>query len=961
MTAKIQFPTISSVFFDPLYEDAWSNWQEVIAHFAKQKFPLKELWLQRADTSQSFWDIFYQDLLTHWEVPPNGHPPSLFHLYATDQTTTKDIQQQIISSTNNPIWVIQENIDLLESIETFCRTPIFTTNLCEVAEIPLLQTTKDQAKSLLIKNKISLTPEETNAVKNHYQTPAEQATRTHLSLPHNPNDIELHMIAQSWSEHCKHKIFAANITVEEEGIPPYTIHSLYKSYIQKVSYELLESGRTELLSIFADNAGMVQFTPDTAICMKVETHNAPTAIDPYNGALTGICGVQRDILGTGLGAKPIFNIGALFFGPFVWEQPKDHPTPFLPPQHVFDKAMHGIGDAGDRTGIPTLGVDLFFGEEFVYRPVLFCGAGGILPIQQNSRSNVQKQAQPGDYVVIVGAKTTVTGSDGATMSSRALENTVEKKSSTIPSGEPIIARCITEFLLAARNESLYTSITDNGAGGLSCSIGEMAQESNGANIFLDKLYFTHDSIPCEPSGKVVPWKIFLSEAQDRMTVSVAPQNWPKFQTLAQEYSVRVHHIGEFTNSGYVTVHWKTKCIGHVQLKFLHKGCPPLQLRAVVKPPKNDLKPEKHPPLNNLEAIFLQILASPTIASKQHWLREFDNFLLGQTVIRPFDGVCGKGRSNASVIRPDPQKTNCIAVSSAIHPTLGNIDTKAAAIYAVDAAVRHAVSAGADPQRLYALDNFAWPNPIEGPTNPDGAQKLGKLVQSCQSLYEICKAYKIPLISGKDSMKNDFVAPNFKVSIPPLLMISLMGFIPHYQHTTTGFAKKTNSILYILGNTQEHFCASQFHQVLNLQGGSIPYIKDLQLQMQMYQQVYAGQQKNMFLSCRSIDRGGISIAIAELLIGGEKGAQIEIPLESDPYTFCFSESPGRFLLEIDPLQKQMVENLFVNYPLLRIGSITDTFFEVSWNKQILLHQSWQTLQSHWEKFSHSGPRKHWSVI
>ena len=757
---------------------------------------------------------------------------------------------------------------------------------------------------------LSLSAEEMKSIRDHYSRRDVITSRREAGLDDRPTELELEVIAQTWSEHCKHKIFNARIRYLDEKGRETQIDSLYRTYIQGVTRQCRD--RSDLLSVFDDNAGVFRFDEHNALCLKVETHNSPSALDPYGGAMTGIVGVNRDILGTGLGARPIFNTDVFCFAPPDYAG--EIPRPLLPPRRIFAEVHRGIRDGGNQSGIPTINGAILFDDRFLGKPLVFCGTGGILPMDIRGRSGYRKRVSPGDRIVMVGGRIGKDGIHGATFSSSAL--TEDSPSSAVQIGNPIIQRKMLDFLLEARDGHLYRAITDNGAGGLSSSVGEMARETGGCTLHLERAPLKYPGLK--------PWEILVSEAQERMTLAVPPDKWPALQALAERRDVEVSDLGVFENSGSMTVHYESQVVGILDMDFLHNGLPIMKLEAVWTPPVH-LEPGREEFDLNPEEVFLSMLARPNIASKERWVRQYDHEVLAQSVIKPFEGRFRDGPSDAAVIAPVYGSRKGLAIACGINPFYGDIDPHAMAMASVDEAVRNAVAVGGNPDRMVALDNFCWPDPVTSEETPDGRYKLAQLVRANQGLHKICLAYNLPLISGKDSMKNDYSAKGKKISVPPTLLVTVAAIVDDIEETVTSFFKHTDSLIYLLGPTRDELGGGELLRMRGFIGNKVPRI-DPERHLSRYRRVHDAMVKKQIESCHDLNEGGLSVTLAEMAIGGRIGCRVDLRQINNPESLSFtkllySESQGRFLLEIKPSRAPALERHFAGENFHELGKTT----------------------------------------
>ena len=602
---------------------------------------------------------------------------------------------------------------------------------------------------------LALSLEEMRAVRDHFAGPPRPRR------PREATDVELEMIAQTWSEHCKHKIFAASITYREGGREEI-IDSLFRTYIRSTT-ERIAGDRPFLRSVFHDNSGVIQVDEETLLAFKVETHNSPSALDPYGGAITGIVGVNRDILGTGQAARPIFNTNVLCFAD-PSTPPADVPAGLLPPARVMEGVHHGIVDGGNQSGIPVVAGAFLFDDSYIGKPLVFCGTGGLLPAELNGRPGWVKSVSPGDLAVMVGGRIGKDGIHGATFSSLALDEA--SPTSAVQIGDPIIQKRMTDLLMEARDLGLFAGLTDNGAGGLSSSLGEMALEPGGVRIHLDKC-------PLKYTG-LAPWEILLSESQERMSLAVRPAKIGELLSLAKRRGVEATVIGEFTDSGFVEVFHEGRQVARVACAFLADGVPRMHLEAAWDPAPRPTAPRQG---RGLAADLLALLADPNIASKEELVRQYDHEVQGRSVIKPFCGAREDAPTDGAVLRLRPGSFRGITVTHGICPRYGDHDAWRMAMCAVDEALRAHVALRRRPRPGRGARQLLLARPRRcRPSNPDGPRKLAQLVRACRGLAEACLAYSLPLISGKDSMKNDAFAGGRKISIRPTLLISLAGII-----------------------------------------------------------------------------------------------------------------------------------------------------------------------------------------
>ncbi len=755
-------------------------------------------------------------------------------------------------------------------------------------------------------------------------------------MPEVLTDVEIEVIAQSWSEHCKHKIFAAEIDYQEtpnlpRAIGAKSISGLYPSYIKAATKSC---NKDWLISVFSDNAGIVRFDSTLDLCIKVETHNSPSALDPYGGALTGILGVNRDILGTGLGAKPIANMDVFCFAPPSWpDQSVPEMNDFMPkglmnPRRILEGVHKGVEDGGNKSGIPTVNGAIHFDPDFCGKPLVFVGTVGILPQRlPDGRTSDQKGTKVGDKIVVIGGAVGADGIHGATFSS--LELNESSPSTAVQIGDPLTQKRVMDLLLEARDLGLYSGITDNGAGGLSSSLGEMATLTNGARFDLSLC-------PTKYPG-LKPFEIMISESQERMSLSVAPDKVEAFVKLCEARNVASTVLGEFTDTGFLEVFYQTQQVAALDLNFLHKGLPKMKLKARWEGPRARSTWMPMPAKKSLFAtpikdVLLNLLATPNIASKEGLVRQYDHEVQGATRIRPFTGPEGAGPSDAGAIwlgRHGGDINGVIFVSNGLAPRMSLEDPYLMAKWAVDEAVRNCVASGAHLETLCLLDNFCWPDPVASAKNPDGERKLAELVRTCEGLYDLCTLYQTPLVSGKDSMKNDFRGKNrrgdpLQISILPTLLVTAMGRGELSTVTSTEF-KSAGDQVFVIGAPSTGLKLSEVSELfeLNAEFNFVPNF-DGEKNRDLYLALNRLQQAGVIASAHDLSDGGLLVAAAESLMGSDNSFGLELKISqtgSNLYDALLSEGPGRFLVSVSKSNIEEFKNGLQGLTIEQIGSVT----------------------------------------
>ncbi len=836
-------------------------------------------------------------------------------------------------------WIILRKKEYLEK-GGFLKAPRVKLSSEErVDTFDLSKMSDEELLSLSKKRLLALNLKEMQKIKEFFMNPKFVEIRKKFGLSHKITDVELESLAQTWSEHCKHKIFNAKIFYEdlEEG-KSEVIDSLFKTYIRGATEKIRkEKGEKDFcLSVFVDNAGVIKLDEKWALCFKVETHNSPSALDPYGGALTGIVGVNRDALGTGKGAHLLFNTDVFCFAPPNWDYPL--PPRVLHPRRIFEGVREGVEHGGNQSGIPTVNGSIVFHPCYLGKPLVYCGTGGLLPLKINGEPSWKKGARPGDIVVMVGGKVGKDGIHGATFSSEALHE--GSPATAVQIGDPITQKKMVDFLLKARDEGLYNSITDNGAGGLSSSVGEMAKESGGAEIDLAK-------VPLKYPG-LSPWEILVSESQERMTLAVPEDKLERFLELAKKMDVLATPIGKFTDSGFFHILYNGEPVGLLPLKFLHEGVPQLELKAVWKKPEYPLYPEVILKKSSLGETLKRILSRYNVCSKEFVVRQYDHEVQGGSVVKPLCGKNNDGPSDAAVLRYDLESEKGIVVSHGICPKFSEYDTYHMVANAIDEAIRNAVCVGGDLEHMAGLDNFCWCDPIESETNPDGAYKLAQLVRANKALYDYTTLYGVPCISGKDSMKNDYMMKIeglekgknpfgtgvilngniLKISVLPTFLFSVVALIRNINVACTMDVKKPGDLVYLLGITRNELAGSEFFEELGIKGGKVPEVdgeRNKRIYLALRDAIYSG----LVNSAHDLSDGGLGVALAEKAFSGGLGITVDLssviyetlPEEEKREDFLlFSESTGRILLTVSPEKKEEFERHFRGLPCALIGEV-----------------------------------------
>ena len=721
------------------------------------------------------------------------------------------------------------------------------------------------------------------------------------ALRRDPTDIELETLAQTWSEHCGHKTFRGIVDYHEEGGGRRLINNLLKETIMKATSELKKPW---CVSVFKDNSGVIKFDEKYNVCFKAETHNHPSAIEPYGGANTGLGGVIRDPLGTGLGAKPILNTDVFCFG-----EP-DYPFNRLPkgvlhPKRVMKGVVAGVRDYGNKMGIPTVNGAVLFDNRYIGNPLVYCGNVGIIPKEKSF-----KEVESGDFVVLVGGKTGRDGIHGATFSSGELTSESEQVSAqAVQIGNPIEEKKMVDCILKARDLDLYDAITDCGGGGLSSAVGEMG-EKTGVRVSLDR-------IPLKYKGLTYT-EIWISEAQERMVLSVPKKKVKALLEVFKKEDVEATVIGEFTKTKKLELLYKGSKVCDLDMRFLHDGLPKIVRKAQWKRPARP-EPRFACP-KDLAPPLLKILSDRNVCSKEWIIRQYDHEVQASSVVKPLTGADNDGPSDAAVARPVPDSDKGVAISNGINPRYGDIDPYWMAAANIDEALRQIIAVGGDLKEVALLDNFCW-----GDT--DQPAQLGSLVRAAYGCYDTAKKFKTPFISGKDSLHNEYIVGKKRVSIPGTLLVSAIGVVEDVKRCITMDFKEPGDLIYAVGMTRDELGGSYYYKLRRATGNSVPTL-DAGRSRALMERLSRAIRAGLVNACHDCSEGGIGVAAAEMAFAGGFGA--EIKLNKVPFSgarkrddfILFSESNTRFIAGVSPGKRKRFERAMKGAAFGLIGSVLD---------------------------------------
>jgi phosphoribosylformylglycinamidine synthase len=754
--------------------------------------------------------------------------------------------------------------------------------------VPIRELDDSALEKLSRDGQLALTLDEMRVIRDHFR---EQGR--------DPTDVELETLAQTWSEHCSHKTLKGRVECGDR---------VYDNLLKETIFAATEEVRRQLgaadwcVSVFADNAGIVKFDDDHHVCFKVETHNRPSAIEPYGGANTGLGGVIRDVLGVGLGAKPVANTDVFCFAP-PDTLPEALPPGVLHPRKVMQGVVAGVRDYGNRMGIPTVNGAVLFDDRYLANPLVFCGTVGVMPVGCET-----KEVRAGDLIVAVGGRTGRDGIHGATFSSLGLSAESEQVSGgAVQIGNAIVEKKVMDVLLQARDRRLYRAVTDCGAGGFSSAVGEMGAEL-GAEVHLDRAPLKYEGLSYT--------EIWISEAQERMVLAVPSEKWRKLQRLCAGEDVEATVLGKFEPTGRLRLNYRGEQVGDLAMAFLHEGRPKKVLSAELKVLS---QATHHSSLithhSDFTDILKRILSSPSVASKEWIIRQYDHEVQGGTVLKPLVGITDDGPGDAAVITPVLGSFRGLAVGCGINPLYGDLDPYAMAATAIDEAVRNVIAVGADPARIALLDNFCWGN-VNDP------EVLGTLVRACEACRDVAIAFRMPFISGKDSLHNEYRSGDRHIRIPGTLLISALGQVPDIRKCVTMDLKAAGNRLYLIGATKPELGGSHYHLVTGETGGESPRV-DIDSAPRLFRALHAAISQGFVRSCHDLSEGGLAVAAAEMAFAGGFGADITggpAAPEGDD-VWLFSESATRWLVEVEPVKVAAFEACFAGLPVAAVGMTT----------------------------------------
>ncbi len=819
------------------------------------------------------------------------------------------------------------------------RVVLAHTSTVEAFEI----TSADVLKELSRRRYLALRDADLPVILGYFQRPEVKARRAAVGLAA-PTDVELEYLAQARSDHCNHNTFRGRFLYRDVvSGETLTLDNPFKVCIDAPTREIARD-KPWVVSVLWDNAGVGQFDDEFSYVIKGETHNSPSNLEAYGGSLTGIVGVYRDPLGTGKGARLIGGMYGFCVGPRDYGGPL---KPRLHPRRLLDGVIEGVKDGGNKSGVPTVNGALYFDAAYLGKCLVFVGAIGLLPKEIHGEPGAEKAAHPGDLIITCGGRVGKDGIHGVTASSEV--SSPGTPAGHVQIGDPYTQKNMHDFLLEARDQGLITFITDCGGGGLSSAVGESARMAGGGEVWLE-------AVPLKYQG-LNPWEIWVSESQERMVVAVRPEHEARFKSLARKHAVEATVMGRYTDTGILDVKYQGRTCAYMDLSFLEEEFPPWEFEARWLPPETRLvEPVLGEPGDHL-GVLLAMLDRPNICSREWITRQYDHEVQGASVVKPLVGEAASVPGDAAVLRPRPDSHRGLAVSLALNPAYSQIDTYHMTAVTIDEAVRRLLAVGGSLSHIGGVDNFCWPSVEYHPQhNPDGDYKAAQLVRACLALKDLCRAYGIPLLSGKDSMYVDGVLPGaygemHRVSGLPTLFFTAVSVLPDLRRALSPEWKRPGDLIYLVGDTRPELGGSEFYELLGAVGLSVPKVNP-EAFLAYYGVLEAAGRGDLLASAHGLYRGGLAVHLALASLAAGLGVEVDLSRvapECPAYVALYSESAGRFLVSVDPAHQGRLEEMFQGQPLYYLGQVgVNSTFKIIRHGQTLLEAPLSTLRTAWER-------------
>lgn len=787
----------------------------------------------------------------------------------------------ISSKERQQIEDIMVNISIQEGLRTAPKQlGIEATENDEVQSVPLSDLSERELIELSETRRLFLNLEEMKAVRNYFRT-----------MGRTPTDCELEIIAQAWSEHCGHKTFKAEVVMNgERKLPLYT---RLKAATGRINHP-------DVLSCFVDNSGVVRFDDNLGVCIKAETHSAPASIEPFGGTETGVGGVIRDILGTGLGARPIAVMDVLCFGDLSLS-PNEVPQGCLHPKVLLRKVVEGVESYGNKVGLPNISGALYFDNGFRTKPVVLAGSIGLIPIEKAQKG----KPQPGDAMICIGGTTGRDGIHGATFSSGHMtEQTKDLDSTAVQIGYPVLKRQVMDVLGKLFDRDLIHALTDSGGGGLSSVVTEIC-EGLGGKIDLHEITTKYQGLK--------PWELLLSESQERMVIAISQEDVEEVMALCAHYGINADKIGTFGEGDNVLrVNYRGEMVAELDLNFVLDGNPQTVIYGEYESPQ--IKKAELPALSPeaLKTFFLKVLGDLNVCSREGVVRKYDHVVSGCTVSPHFAGKQQDTPQDSLVLRPLYDSDRGVMTTHGFAPEIGRYDPYIGSMTSVIEALSNAVARGADPSKIFLIDNFIHPS-------PDNPEDVGTLDRSLEGLIAAGEAFGTPFVSGKDSLGSTYrAADGTVIKAPPMVIVTALSVLEDVGRSMPSHFQKSGSQIVLLGDCDSsQVGGSVFAKKLGLETNDVPHY-DLGALRKQFVRLHELIRDGRLLSCHDIKEGGVLATVAEMTFGNERGAKLDLTnlTDENPAGFLFNETTGRFVIEV-PYDVDIAE-LFVDLPYKVIG-------------------------------------------
>jgi phosphoribosylformylglycinamidine synthase subunit PurSL len=834
-------------------------------------------------------------------------------------------------------WDPQEGIGIILPRVLLAHTPM-------VEDIPI-----PSAEALLRLSRernLALNPQDIPVIRNYFLRPEVLAARLAVGLSA-PTDVELEAISQMRSDHCNHNTFRGKFFYRDLHTgETLVVDNLFKTCIEAPTLQI-KAQKDWVVSVLWDNAGAARFDDDNLYVITGETHNSPSNMEAYGGALTGIVGVYRDPMGTGKGARLIAGLYGFCVGPHDYSGPL---RPHLHPRRLLDGVVEGVRDGGNKHGVPTPLGNLFYHPCYLGKCLVFVAGLGIMPRSVMGEPAEQKRTQDGDLIVMCGGRVGKDGIHGVTASSEIYSE--HTPAGHVQIGDPYTQKKMHDFLLQARDRGLISFITDNGGGGLSSSIGESARFAGGARVELERVPLKYDGLDV--------WEIWVSESQERMTVAIKPEHQESFLALSRQHEVESTVVGRYEASGRLHLTYQGKTTAYLDLSFIEEAFPQWEFEAHWLPPevRGLCEPVISAP-KDCGRLLHTLLGRPNICSREWIQRQYDHEVQGASAVKFMVGRTRNVPNDAAVLRPVLRSQRGLAVSQTLQPTYAAIDAYHMVAATIDEAVRRVLAVGGEFDQVGGVDNFCWPNiQFDLQQNPDGRFKAAQLVRANWALRDVCLAYGIPLLSGKDSMYVDgHVAGAFgerhKISGLPTMQFTATTVVPDVTRCQTMEAKVAGDLVYVLGKTRNELGGSEYYDLFGHVGANVPKL-DTEATKPLYQALQEAIAGGLPASCRGLYRGGLAVHAAMAAFAGGLGMRLDlsrVPAGGAALRYdqvLFSESCGRFLVTVSPTGRQAFESLFVGLPCACVGEVTadPRLLVVSEPGETLLDESIHALRDSW---------------